>query len=314
MELAIAIRRLLRHRVLVSLGLVLAFVAGILSVYRIDGTSLVARGGVRHSTASTEILVDSPSSALANLQQDVTPLQSLAETLANVAPSYAVMKLIGQRAGLLGSQLYAQGPVDQSLPRTMLEPTDLQRNVELTGEQAPFRLQFNVDPNIPEIGVAAQAPTTAEAVKLANATYLGLNDYVSQLQQAGAVRPSDRVVLRELGQAHGAVDAPSAAKSLALLAFVGVFVFWCVMILVSERFVEIWRRSAGVAPAPDPESHKARGVGMRFRGRKPARTTVPSTHDAPTLTALSSADGFAAELSQAKSAAFSHAATAADRN
>src|ERR1035437_651505 len=159
MEFAIAIRKLLRHKLAIAIGVLVAGAAGILSVYNLNGTSLVAKTGVQHSTASTQVLVDAPSSALADLasQGAGTPLQSLATTLANFAPSQAVLNLIGPAAGLTGGQLYAEGPVSQNLPRTVQEPTDLQRNIQISGEAAPFRLQFNSDPNLPEIGIYAQA-------------------------------------------------------------------------------------------------------------------------------------------------------------
>ncbi|MHB1836431.1 MAG: hypothetical protein ACYCXW_15885 [Solirubrobacteraceae bacterium] len=229
------------HRRMLALGLVVAVVAAVMSVYRLDGFGLAARGGVHHSTATTEILVDSQPSALGDLNAPSSTLTSLAQTLANFAPNRDVLNLIGRYAGLQGTQIYAQGPAQPNLPRTVLEPSASQRNVELTGETAPYRLEFDQNPLIPAIGVYAQAPTTAEAVKLANASYLGLRDYLKQLQVSGAVSPAHQVVLRQLGSATGTVDSPSAAKALALLALVGTFALWCVLLLVAERVAELWR-------------------------------------------------------------------------
>jgi hypothetical protein len=248
MEFAIAIRRLLRHKLLIALGIVVAGIVGIMSVYRLQGGHLVAKEGVVHSTASTQVLVDAPSSALADLATQSAPLQSLATTLANFAPTTAVLDLISKAAGLEPGQLSAEGPVSSDLPRTVQEPTNLERNVQITGEVDPYRLQFNADPNLPEIGIYAQAPNTAEAIKLANAAATGLTAYLIQLQQSGKVSANNRVVLRQLGQATGGVDAPNASKSLGAMAFVAVFAVWCVLILVTERLLEIWRASARYAP------------------------------------------------------------------
>lgn len=259
MELVIALRRLMAHRRLLAAGLVVAVLAGVLAVYRPNGFGLTARGGVNHSTATTEILVDSQPSALADLNAPASTLTSLAQTLANFAPNRDVLNLIGHYAGLSGAQIYAQGPAQPNLPRTVLEPSAMQRNVELTGEMAPFRLEFDQNPLIPAIGVYAQAPTTSGAIKLANASYFGLRDYLQQLQASGAVPRAHQVVLRQLGSATGSVDSPSAAKALALLAFVAAFVIWCVLILVGERLAESWRASrdrmpprGGPADAPHP--------------------------------------------------------------
>jgi hypothetical protein len=235
MELALAIRRLMRHKLLLAVGVALAAAATMLAL---------KPRTLHHSTARTQVLVDAPRSALADIQQSVTPLETLASTLANFAPSSAVLDLIGKHAGLSGDQLYAEGPVQLNVPRTIQEPTALQRNIQIAGETTPYRLEFNADPNLPEVGIYAQAPTTAQAVTLANAAVAGLTDYVVNLENAGNVPGARRVVIRQLGQATGSVDAPSASKTLAGLAFVGVLVLWCLLILVGERFVSAWRTSA----------------------------------------------------------------------
>jgi hypothetical protein len=239
MELALAIRRLLRHKVLLAIGIAIAVAAAVLAL---------KPKTLHHSTATTQVLVDAPSSALADIQQSVVPLQTLATTLANFAPSPAVLDLIGQRAGLQGNQLYAEGPVEQNVPRTIQEPTALERNLQIAGETMPYRLEFNADPNIPEIGIYAQAPTTAQAIKLANAAVAGLTDYLTNLQNTGKIRTSRRVVLRQLGQAAGSVDSPSASKTIAIMAFVAVLILWCVLVLVGERFIAAWRASSSALP------------------------------------------------------------------
>lgn len=240
MELALAIRRLMRHKVLLAVGLAIAVAATMLAL---------KPRTLHHSTATTQALVDAPASALADIQQPVVPLQTLASTLANFAPSTTVLNLIGKYAGVPGDQLYAQGPLEQNVPRTVQEPTALKRNVQIAGETMPYRLEFNADPNLPEIGIYAQAPTTAQAVKLANGAVAGLTQYIMNLETAGKVVGSRRVVIRQLGQATGSVDSPSASKTIAAMAFVGVFVLWCVLILVGERFNKAWRDTAEAEPS-----------------------------------------------------------------
>jgi hypothetical protein len=247
MELALVLRRLLRHRLLLLTGVVVAAVVGILSTYRIHGFGFAPKTGVSHATASTQILVDTPSSAIANTMSPSSTLLSIAQTIANFAPNPQVLSLIGRHAGLQGSQIYAEGPVNLDLPRVVQEPTDLQRNVQIDHETIPYRIEFNQNPNIPVIGVDAQAPTLAGAERLANAAVAGLRDYISSLQTDGQVVAGHRVVLRQLGAATGSVDAPNAAKALAVLAFLGTFILWCVLVLAGGRMLEIWRRSAEVA-------------------------------------------------------------------
>jgi hypothetical protein len=227
-------------------GVVIALVATVLSAYRLDGTSLKPRQ-VIYSGASTQILIDTPRSSLADVGQNIDPLQIRATVLANLMASPSFLDLVGKRVGLSGAQIYAAGPVDPQLPRTQQEPTALKRNVELTGETAPYRLNFNSDPNLPEIGVYAQAPTTDMAVKLANASASALSQYISSASSQTEVPDHSRATIRQLGPATGGVVNGSAGKEIMLLVFMAVLIFWCVLTLVVVRFRANWRASAAVA-------------------------------------------------------------------
>ena len=204
---------------------------------------------LRSSTASTQVLVDTQSSSLVNSSGDVLELQTLAMALANYGTTQDVLNAIGSKVGISGSQLYAAGPTSANVPRAVVEPSAPQRNVQITGETAPYRLEFDADPSLPEIAIYSQAPTTAMAVKLANASVAALSQQVAALLKTGKIPGKYRVVLRQLGAPTGAPDTAGARKSLAAFAFVGVFVLWCVLILVSERMVGAWRASAGVVPS-----------------------------------------------------------------
>jgi hypothetical protein len=153
---------------------------------------------------------------------------------------------------LSGSQLYAAGPIDPQQPRVVQEPTDLKRNVEISGEIAPYRLNFLNDPNLPIIGVFTQAPTTELAIRLADASISALSQYVENLQQADNVPRGARVVIRRLGQAHGGVVNGSISKMLPAMIFTAVFVFWCVLLLVAARFRKSWRASKAIYASLSP--------------------------------------------------------------
>jgi hypothetical protein len=242
MELALVLRELLNRRKIVAAGVAVALLAAVLSVYRVSSSGLAPRS-ITQATASTEVLVDSYSTSLGNLAQDLPSLQTRATVLANFMASPAMLDVIGQQVGLSGDQIYAAGPVDPAEPRTVQEPSASKRNVQVTGETIPYRLTFATDPNLPQIGIFAQAPTTAFAVSLANAAVTGVQRYLAGLEVSEGVPPRLRVVIRPLGAAHGAVDNGGIAKSLALLVFGGVLALWCVLVLVVDRFAKNWRAS-----------------------------------------------------------------------
>lgn len=245
MEFALILRELFGRRRTLAIGAAAAFVVAILSVYRLDGLTLKPRS-LKYSSAATTVFVDAPSSVLSNLTQSLEPLQARATFYASFMASPAVLELIGQRAGIPGDEIYAAGPVDPNVPRIVQEPTAVQRNVEITGETTPYRLNFNSDPNLPTIGIYAQAPTTKQAIALANASAASLAQYVSNIQTTNQTPAQSRVVIRVLGPATGGVVDGGISKALASLVFIAVFLLWCVLMLATVRFREYWRASASL--------------------------------------------------------------------
>jgi hypothetical protein len=255
MEFALILRELSRHRAALGVGVVIAVIAAIFSVYRLDSSGLAPRS-LQYSSASTQVFVDTPSSVLGDLQPSFEPLQARATVYANFMASPTFLALVGEKAGIPGDQIYAAGPVDPSVPRVVEEPTAVERNVEITGESIPYRLNFNDDPNLPTIGIYAQAPNTRQAVSLANASAAALAQYVATLAKTGNTPPAQRVVIRQLGSASGGVVDGGISKSIAFLTFVVVFFVWCVLVLLGGRFAASWRATANVY---DARSHSGNG-------------------------------------------------------
>ena len=260
MEFALILRELWARKRMLALGTFLAFVAALLSVYRLDGFALKKRT-LQYSSASTILLVDTPTSVLGDVKTEFVPLINRAQVYANFLASPGILDLVAKRAGLSGEQLYAAGPVEPLEPRTIQEPTATKRNVEITGEATPYRLTFTDSSSAPTIGVFTQAPTTNTAEVLANAAGTGLEQYVEQVQAQEKVPLSLRVVIRQLGTAHGGVVDGGFSRSLALVVFLAVMFLWCVMMLAVARLRDNWRSSgeyaaglADVPPAAGPEA------------------------------------------------------------
>jgi hypothetical protein len=269
MEFALVLRELLSRWRLLAVGVLIAGIAAILSVYRLDGFKLRVRT-LQHSSASTQVLVDAPGSVLGNLSQAFEPLAARAVVYANFMTSPVVLQLIGQQAGVPGEQIYAAGPVNANLPRVEQEPVALKRNVQITGEPRPYRLNFSTTASVPTINIYSQAPTTNQAIALANGAAVGLRHYVESLQDANHTPPASRVTIRELGSASGAVANAGISKALAAMVFVAVLVLWCLLVLAGARFAATWRASGAIrsgsdratrtreqAQLPDDESERA---------------------------------------------------------
>jgi hypothetical protein len=253
MDFALVLRELISRWRLLIAGAAIAAVIATLSVYRLEGFHLKSKS-LQHSSATTQVLIDTPGSVLGNLSQSFEPLSTRALVYSNFMTSPVVLHLIGQQAGIPGEQIYAAGPVNANVPRVEQEPTALRRNVQISGETKPFRLNFNSDASLPTITIVSQAPTTTQAVNLANGAARGLQLYVASLQSANKTPQSSRVTIRQLGSANGAVVDGGISRSLAAIVFLVVFAVWCAAVLLASRFREIWRASGAVRRGwQDPE-------------------------------------------------------------
>jgi hypothetical protein len=274
MGFALVLRELLRHRLLLVLGVLVAAAVAVLSVYRLEGTQLKPRA-LQHSSASTQVIVDAQPSVLGNVAQSFEPLDARAAVYANFMTNPAVINLIGKQVGLSGAQIYAAGPVT-AYTRVEQEPTALKRNVEITGETKPYRLDFESQTNLPTITINSQAPTTSLAIALANAAAVGMQRYVTAAEISSGTPHRLRVTIRQLGPANGAVVDGGIRKSLAAMAFVAVLLLWCVLILVASRFREIWRESAALQRGPDARSEMSdQGGSGRHEGGREASGAAP---------------------------------------
>jgi hypothetical protein len=243
MEFALILRELWRRPRWLALGAVVAVIAATLSVYHVSlvPPSLKSRS-LKYSTATTQVVVDSTPSSLGNVVANIDPLVARAGVFANLMVSPAALNLIGEAAHIPGNEIYAAGPVEANEPRTIQEPTADTRNGQIVGEAAPYRLQFAANPEYPIITISAQAPTDNQAEALANGTVTALSKYISLVQQK--VPSERRVVVRQLGTPTGAVVDGGVSKKLFVIAMIVAFFAWCVMLLVVDRFLANWRRSA----------------------------------------------------------------------
>jgi hypothetical protein len=244
MELARTLKTLWLRRRLVALGAGLAALAALLSVYTISlaPPAMHSRTNV-FATASTQLLVDAPDSAFADLANDLTPLETRASVFARFLASPTAVELVGREAGVPPGSIEAQGPYDMNLPVIQQEPTAGQRSSQIIGEGALYRLRFENNPVLPIVSVFAQAPTKAEAMALANAAPRALRTYISRLQERQQTPEDRQVVIRKLGDATGGVVNEGASFQIALLVFLVVFGAWCMLLIPAQTLARGWREA-----------------------------------------------------------------------
>ncbi len=242
MELARTLNILWRRRRLVGLAALVAAFAALLSVYDVGffPPSLTGRTNV-FATASTQLLVDTPQSSFANTDNDLTPLETRASVFARALASPAAISLIAREAKLPAGSIEAQGPFDVNLPTIQEEPTAGKRSTQLIGEGALYRLRFENNPILPIVSVFAQAPTSDQAIALANAVPRALSAYVKAIQAHEHTPAEQRVVIRELGSATGGIVNSSANLQIAALVFIVVFGAFCMLVVPAQTIARGWR-------------------------------------------------------------------------
>lgn len=261
MEFARALRALWRRRRLVALGIVIAAIAAVVSVFQVGiaPPSLTSRTN-EFGTGSTQILVDTPNSSFANLAEEVTPLNYRASVFARFLASPAAIDLIAREANLPSDAIEGQGPYEQGQPLFVIEPTAEKRSSQIIGERALYRLRFENNPNTPLITVYAQAPTGDEAIRLADAVPAALKSYVHQIQVAQKTPPKRRVTIRQLGEATGGTVNAGVNVQIAALVFFVVLIFWCLLLIPAHTIAKGWR-SAAEKEKDDHDSNGSNGHG-----------------------------------------------------
>jgi hypothetical protein len=242
MELARTLNILWSRRRLVTLGALIAALAASLSVYSVGllPPSLTSRTNV-FATASTQLLVDTPDSAFADLANDLTPLETRAAVFARFLATPAALAQIARDTGLPLSSLAAQGPYDVNLPTIEQEPTEGQRSSQIIGEGALYRLRFENNPVLPIVSVFAQAPSEEEARRLADAAPRALRTYIDRIQVEQQTPAERQVVIRSLGSARGGIVNEGANLQIAALVFIVVFGAWCMLLVPAETIMRGWR-------------------------------------------------------------------------
>jgi hypothetical protein len=231
-----------RQRILAAVGV--GVVLAILTVYKVTlfPPSLHARA-LNVAAASTTLMVDTkhPTSTDLGLRNNAMEALSVQTNLiGEVMVTDPVLDEIGRIAGINPLDIQATAPVTSDVPRTQIEPDSGANATALIQAPDNYKLQVQVDPLMPIMHVYTQAPTAAEAIRLANASVTGLRTYLSNLSTSESVSLNDSIQVMQLGAVRGGVVNHSAAKELVLLAFITGFAATLFGFRLAARFRTGW--------------------------------------------------------------------------
>ena len=266
--------RLRRHKLWLAAGVVVATLASAAQF----GVGLFPPSfkvkSIAHSTASTEVVVGT-SFSLRLLYHDgyVKSLQPRAQTLADMVASPEVLGYIARAARMPASKIGVDTPLWSNLERIEQWATGDKRAAQILNERDPYRITLDNDPSAPIIYVATQAPTGAEAARLAAGVPRGLSNYVDATQNEANIPPADRYRVSQLAPVSIQPGSKSGPANVAVVTFVSVLLLWCGAILFASGLTRDLRETGA--------NLKVRGILGRSSGNE-AHRSGPSGASNPT--------------------------------
>lgn len=242
MEIANILKTLWRLKLLVILGVAIAAFAGYATTYKATFPPTFESKSIEYGSAGTEVLIDSTQSPLVDIAQDITPLSYRAQLYTQLVTSEPAKEAIAKAAGMEPGMIVISSQLPSTGTKSSKEPGSEERSNELLAAGHVKRLMFTASEDLPVIDVLAQAQTGEEAIKLANAGAKGLMNYVASLQAETNVAKINQVSLSQLGPARGGLVNEGASKQMALMAFLGVMVVWCILLVLMSNLIEALRQ------------------------------------------------------------------------
>jgi hypothetical protein len=248
MGLGIRMWTLWRLRAGVALSAALALMA---AAWTLDAVSLfpprVTPRVLEMATASTQVVVDTPTSTLLDLRQDTHSFEALrnrAVLLGNVMASFPVRQQIARRARVPVEVLRVSAPRTPEQPRAVAGAGADRHAADILRSNDQYRLSIQANPTVPVLEIYAQTPTVESSVSLANAAVDALAAHLVELARSTGTPEANRIRLMQLGRARGGVVNGGTAWQAAVLAFLVTFAASCATVLLISRVTDGWRLAA----------------------------------------------------------------------
>jgi hypothetical protein len=237
MDLIRILNELWNRRLWVVAATVVALLVGISTNYKLPSFEKRAQ---LVGAATSQVLIDSSTSAIADVDRDPGPLANRAVVLAQYMSSAEARTAIAAKMGLSPTQIAADGPFSTLTDRSTYQATPAgPRANQLTEENAIYRLVFDAQLSLPIISIYTQAPDATGATKLASAATGVLTGYVVELDKG--IPPARQIIVSRLGEPEGGTVNDGANPILAFLAFLGVLVVLCTLIVVGSGLWRQWQ-------------------------------------------------------------------------
>jgi hypothetical protein len=241
--------RKLRHlRAGVAISLALSLCAAVWSVQTISLSPLgISPRSLEMATATTHVLIDTPTSAVIDLRQDtysVDGLKNRTVLLGNVIASSSVQAKIARRAHVPVDVLRIQPPVTAQQSAPPMDSENARNTSDILKSMDQYRVDIKANPTVPMIDLYAQAPTAESAAALANASADELKAYLTALATTQGTPPRSQIHIIQLGRATGVVINEGVRWQVAILAFLLTLAISCATVTLLTRIRAGWRQEA----------------------------------------------------------------------
>ncbi len=250
---------LARRRRLVAFAIASTAVATLATVASLATFSLLPPGismrSLQKGAAVTHAAIQLPPDKRPVGQYEFESEARRASLIANVMTSPPLLARVGRSIGVDPDQIAATTEITEDVSRSFIEPDNEHRASQIVASHAPYQLDIQARTPLPVLDIYAQAPTVAEAEKLANAPVKAANAYLAALarQHGHSVNPVSMV---QLGVPRGGSLDSTAPFVIAALTFLVVFAISFGLLFLLAQIRRGWlRASAGRgdgATAPPP--------------------------------------------------------------
>jgi hypothetical protein len=236
----------------------LAALAAIWSLYSISlAPPKLTPRSLEMATASTQVVVDTPKSAILDLRQDTYSFEGLrnrAVLLGNLMASGPLREEIARRSNIPVEVLQVAAPRTPDQPRAVAGTSADRHTTDILRSNDQYRLNIQANPTVPVLDVNAQAPTAKAAEMLANGAVDTLERRIEELALSERTPPKERINLIQLGRAEGVVINGGVKWQAAILAFLVTLALASATLVFVSRLREGLRVAALSEHAANPSS------------------------------------------------------------
>ena len=248
MGFGIRLRTLWRLRIGVAISIGVGLFAALWSVQKISLTPpYLTPRSLEMATASTHVVVDTPTSTLIDLRQDTYSYDSLknrAVLLGNVIGSSSVRQNIARRLQLPVERLLIQPPLTPRQSAPPIDSENARKTSDVFKSTDQYRLNIQANPTVPVLDIYAQTPDAKSAATLVNSAVDELRSYLGDLAVTEHTPAKDQIRLIQLGRGRGTVINEGVDRQMAVLVFLLAFGLSSATVIFVNRVQAGWRIAA----------------------------------------------------------------------